>query len=776
MTNPIFNDPYAGICWVKRDTSILNAGKEIIFRQDGVEIPDFWSQLSADITASKYFYGKLGTKDREWSLRQLLERVVGRIVSWSLEETSDHKPYFSSKGEATYFGNKLTYYLVRQYCSFNSPVWFNLGVRDRPQQTGACFLLSVEDTLESILDWIKLEGMIFKGGSGAGTNLSALRSSKEFLSGGGRPSGPVSFMKGADAVSGVIKSAGTTRRAAALVCLDVGHPDILEFIRCKPHEEKKARDLISLGYDGSTLDSEAFQSISFQNANNSIRVSDRFMEAVRLNSPWELKAVTTGEVLQVLPARAIMKEICLAAHQCGDPGLQFDDTINSWNPTPNSGRIHTSNPCGEHNYLDWTVCNLSSLNLLKFLNPDNTFDIKTLLDVTDTMLTAQEILVGSSYYPSPRIEEMTKRFRPLGLGFGNLGAMLMCMGLPYDSIEGRKTASLLTSLIHGQCALTSSRISQKIGPFSGYQENEEPYLEIIRRHVGALDQIECPTNLKYSPTSLALKAESLEIWKEAISCGTLFGFRNGQLTNVAPQGTISFMMDFDTTGVEPDISLVKYKKMVGGGFTKMINRSIPRTLFTLGYSGDETARILAYIEEYGRVEGCSILREEHLPIFDCALLADGGTRSISVDAHIKMVAEIQPFLSSGISKTCNLPESATPEDFERAYFLAWELGVKCISAYRDGSKAIQPLSTTTKNEISISTHSIPIIPINTNGNGKHQKLDSYVFPISLLKSNGKIVESFDGTAPSCPTCGNLTQQSGTCHTCLSCGAQSSCGL
>lgn len=673
--------PFDEVAWERRTARILGSDGAVVFEQTNVEFPAFWSQLATDIVAQKYFRGRLGSPERESSVRQLIGRVVNTLTEWGIKDG-----YFASVEVVETFRAELTYLVLHQMASFNSPVWFNVGVEPQPQ-CSACFILSIEDNMESILEWYKTEGKIFQGGSGSGINLSPLRSSKEYLSKGGRASGPVSFMRGADAIAGTIKSGGKTRRAAKMVVLNVDHPDILEFIWCKAKEERKAYALAEAGYDMSSLDSEGWISIQYQNANNSVRVTDEFMRAVLEDREWPLRAVTTGEVLEVHRARDILRQIAQAAWECGDPGLQFDTTINDWHTCPNSGRINASNPCSEYMHLDDSACNLASLNLLKFLTPDGEFDIEAFRHAVSVMILAQEIIVGNSSYPTPKIAHTATAFRQLGLGYANLGALLMSRGLPYDSEEGRAYAAAITALMTGQAYLTSARIAERMGPFAGFALNREPMLRVIRKHRDSLARIDA----RLVPQDLLEAAH--EVWEEALRLGQIYGYRNAQVTVLAPTGTISFMMDCDTTGIEPDIALVKYKKLVGGGVIKIVNQTVPRALRRLGYEEGQIREIMAYLEERGTIEGAPHLREEHLPVFDCAFRPANGRRSIHYMGHVKMMAAVQPFLSGAISKTCNLPHDITVEEVEQLFIDAWKMGLKAIAIYRDGSKRTQPLST-----------------------------------------------------------------------------------
>jgi ribonucleoside-diphosphate reductase alpha chain len=668
-------DPFDEIEWELRDAHI--PGKDgPAFEQKGVEFPKFWSQTATNIVAQKYFRGRLGSPEREWSVKQMIRRVVDTITGWGVEGG-----YFADEEESETFRAELKAILVNQLASFNSPVWFNVGFEERPQ-CSACFILSVEDSMESILDWIRREGIIFRGGSGSGVNLSRLRSSKEQLSKGGYASGPVSFMRGADASAGTIKSGGKTRRAAKMVVLDVDHPDIEEFIWCKAREEEKARVLAAAGYDMS-LDSPHWASIQYQNANNSVRVTDAFMEAVEADGDWNLTARTDGTVLATVKARSLLRQIADAAWQCADPGMQYDTTINSWHTCPNSGRINASNPCSEYMHVDDSACNLASLNLMKFRREDGELDVEALQHAVDTMFLAQEIIVGYSSYPTPEIERNAKAYRQLGLGYANLGALLMARGLPYDSDEGRAYAAAVTALMTGRAYRKSAEIAARMGPFPGYRPNAAAMLGVIAKHRAAVGNIDHAQSVPSELLSAARKA-----WDDALDLGEAHGFRNAQATVIAPTGTISFMMDCDTTGVEPDFSLVKSKKLVGGGEITIVNKTVPMALEKLGYAPGEIDQIVAYIDERNTVVGAPFVKTEHYPVFDCAI----GERAIHYMGHVKMMGAVQPFISGAISKTVNLPEKVTVDDVSQLFVDAWKLGVKAIAIYRDNCKLAQPLS------------------------------------------------------------------------------------
>ncbi|MFH1276763.1 MAG: vitamin B12-dependent ribonucleotide reductase [Candidatus Eisenbacteria bacterium] len=672
--------PFDQVEWEKRQATINNEKGEVVFEKKNLEFPTFWSQLATNVTVSKYFHKTKPVPKGETSLRQLISRVADTIAAWGWEGG-----YFAAEEDRDVFHHELIYLLLHQNASFNSPVWFNVGVEKKPQGS-ACFINSVEDRMESILSLAKTEGMLFKYGSGTGTNLSPIRSSREKLSSGGACSGPVSFMKGYDAFAGVIKSGGKTRRAAKMVILDMHHPDIVEFIRCKAGEEKKAWALIDAGYDPS-LDGEAYASVFFQNSNNSVRATDDFMNAVLEDKEWRTRAVAGGDVIETFKARDMMGMVADAAHVCGDPGMQFDTTINDWHTCPNTARINASNPCSEYMFLDDSACNLASLNLMRYRKEDGSFDVERFFHSVDIMITAQEIVVEKASYPTKAIEENSQQYRPLGLGYANLGALLMSNGLPYDSEEGRAYAAAVTSLLGGRAYLQSARLAAKMGPFAGYEKNQEAMLRVMRKHAAAAKEI--PAD--HLPSALWDASE--QVWKRVVDEGKKHGFRNAQVTVLAPTGTIGFMMDCDTTGIEPDIALVKYKKLVGGGMMKIVNRTAPQALKVLGYDGAHVAEILDYIDKNDMIEGAPGLKDRHLPVFDCAFKPRDGVRSISYMGHIRMMGAVQPFLSGAISKTVNMPTEATPEEVKSAYIEAWKLGVKAIAIYRDGSKRTQPLTT-----------------------------------------------------------------------------------
>jgi ribonucleoside-diphosphate reductase alpha chain len=705
--------PFDEVAWELRTASIQNEKGQVIFEQRNVEVPAEWSQTATNIVASKYFHGKLGTPERESSVRQLISRVADTVAQWGVDDG-----YFRTEEDAANFHDELVHLLVRQKASFNSPVWFNCGLwhkyhRNSPAsgwywesttggvkketeayrhpQCSACFINSVQDNLDSILTLAKTEGMLFKWGSGTGTNLSPLRSSVEPLSGGGMASGPLSFMKGYDAFAGVIKSGGKTRRAAKMVILNIDHPDIIDFISCKAKEERKAWALVDAGYD-SAIDGEAYSSIFFQNANNSVRVSDEFMKAVVEDQEWTTREVSTGKPVKTYRARALMKMIAEAAWQCGDPGMQFHTTINKWHTSKATAPINASNPCSEYMFLDDSACNLSSLNLMQFLTPEGGFDAEAFRHAVDVMITAQEIIVDNASYPTEKIAVNSHDFRPLGLGYANLGALLMANGLPYDSDGGRGFAAAITALMHGEAYLQSSRLAAELGPCAGYPLNRDPFLNVIEMHRQALGRI----NAHNVPGNLCESAR--KTWDDCLGNGMKYGYRNAQVTVLAPTGTIGFMMDCDTTGVEPDLALVKYKKLVGGGLIKIVNNVVPTALAKLGYTPLQSADIVSYIDQHGTIEGAPGLKAEHLPVFDCSLRPASGKRSIHYMGHVRMMSAVQPFLSGAISKTVNMPEEATPDEIANVYIEGWRLGLKAIAIYRDGSKRVQPLNTVKEEE------------------------------------------------------------------------------
>ncbi len=673
-------DPADEIAWELRSASITGEDGKVVFEQKNIEVPKSWSNLATNVVASKYFRGLPGTPERENSVRKLVGRVADTLTGWG-----EAGGYFASPEDKASFHAELTHLLLRQKMAFNSPVWFNVGVEDHPQ-CSACFINSVEDSMESILGLARTEGMLFKYGSGTGSNLSPIRSSREVLKGGGTASGPVSFMKGFDAFAGVIKSGGKTRRAAKMVILNADHPDVLEFVKCKVEEEKKAHALIEAGYDPS-FNGAAYASVFFQNSNNSVRVSDDFMKAVVEDRAWTTKAVVDGKDVDSMPARQLFREIADAAWQCGDPGLQFDTTVNGWHTCAGTARINASNPCSEYMFLDDTACNLASLNLMHFTNLDGDFDVEAFKHAVDITLLGQEIVVGFSRYPTEKITRNSFDFRPLGLGYANLGALLMAEGLPYDSDEGRAYAGAVTSLMAGRAYAMSAKMAEHLGTFSSYAPNKESMLGVMRKHRKAAYQL--PT---LSVDEHLFEAQK-QVWDEALAHGEHYGYRNAQVTVLAPTGTIGFMMDCDTTGIEPDIALIKYKKLVGGGMLKIVNQTVPQALSKLGYSTSEVEAIIGFLDKHDTIEGAPFLKPQHLPVFDCAFKPAKGSRSIHWMGHLKMMAAAQPFLSGAISKTVNLPNDATVEDIEKAYLEAWKLGLKAVAVYRDGCKKSQPLNT-----------------------------------------------------------------------------------
>ncbi len=670
-------DPFDAVEWELRDARIGH-GEKVAFEQTDVEFPKTWSQNATNIVAQKYFRGRLGHPARERSVKQMIARVAGTIAGWGRE-----RGYFATEADGEAFEAELTHILLHQMAAFNSPVWFNVGFESSPQ-CSACFILSVQDTMESILDWNTKEGMIFRGGSGSGINLSNIRGSMEHLAKGGTASGPVSFMRGADSWAGTIKSGGKTRRAAKMVVLDVDHPDIREFIWCKAKEEDKAQALRDAGFDMS-IDGDGFKSIQYQNANNSVRVTDEFMQAVEEDRDWHLIARTSGEpVGEPVRARELMREIAEAAWRCADPGFQYDTTINRWHTCPNSGRINASNPCSEYMHVDDSACNLASLNLMKFRREDGTLDVESFEHTVDVMLLAQEIVVSPSSYPTEEIAANARAFRQLGLGYANLGAYLMSNGMPYDSTAGRGTAAAITALMTGRAYRESARVAGALGPYERYAENRAEHNHVMEMHRDAAEAIDdeaCP--------DADLLAAARRSWNEAVELGELGGYRNAQATVLAPTGTISFLMDCDTTGVEPDFSLVKFKELVGGGQMTIVNKTVPLALQTLGYTEQQVEQIEAYLAEHGTIVGAPGLAEEHLPVFDVAV----GERAISHMGHIEMMGAVQPFISGAISKTVNLPQDSTVEDIADAYTQAWRLGIKALAIYRDGSKTAQALRT-----------------------------------------------------------------------------------
>jgi ribonucleoside-diphosphate reductase alpha chain len=677
-------DPFDAVEWDYRTAAITGEKGETVFEQRDVEVPRFWSQLATNVVVSKYFRGHLGDPAREHSVKQLIGRVVGTISGWGREQG-----YFASEADADSFRDELCHMLLHQKAAFNSPVWFNVGLPDKPRpQCSACFINSVEDTMESILQLAATEARLFKGGSGAGSNLSRLRSSREPLQGGGIASGPVSFMRGYDAFAGAIKSGGTTRRAAKMQILDIDHPDVVEFIKCKANEERKAWALIDAGYDGGfNVPGGAYDSVFFQNSNLSVRASDEFMHAVQSNGEWTTRLVLSKEPADTYKARDLMHMIAEGTHVCGDPGMQFDTTINRWHTCKATDRIYASNPCSEYMFLEDSACNLASLNLLCFRRENGEFDVEEFVHGCEVMITAQEILVDNASYPTEQIAINSHDFRPLGLGYANLGALLMARGLPYDSDTGRAMAGAITAVMTGAAYRQSARIAEHKEPFAGYAPNREAMLEVMalhRSHVEHIDDTLVPGELL---------AAAHTVWDETLELGRKYGYKNAQISVLAPTGTIAFLMDCDTTGIEPDIALVKYKTLVGGGVMKIVNQTVPEALRRLGYSTKQVSTIVDYIDANGTIEGAPGLREEDLPVFDCAFRAASGTRSIHYMGHIRMMAAAQPFISGAISKTVNVPEDATVEEIERTYVEAWMAGLKAVAIYRDNSKRTQPLST-----------------------------------------------------------------------------------
>ncbi len=676
--------PFDELEWEIRDAVIGNPAKPA-FEQRDVEFPKSWSQNATNIVAQKYFRGQMGTPRRERSVKQMVGRVAGTIAEWGRKGS-----YFASAADSDAFEAELSHILVNQLAAFNSPVWFNVGFEEQPQ-CSACFILSVDDTMESILAWNTKEGMIFRGGSGSGINLSKIRSSREQLSKGGLASGPVSFMRGADAWAGTIKSGGKTRRAAKMIVLDVDHPDIRDFIWCKAKEEDKAAALAEAGFDMS-IDGEGFHSIQYQNANNSVRVTDEFLDAVERGDEWKTIARVSGETIDTLNARDLMSEIAEAAWRCADPGIQYDTTINDWHTCPNTGRINASNPCSEYMHVDDSACNLASINLLKFLKDDGTFDTAGFEHTVDVMFTAQEIVVGPSSYPTEEIGLNARAMRQLGLGYANLGALLMARGLPYDSHEGRSVAAAVTALMTGRAYRTSGELAAAMGPYDEFAKNRDPHLRVMRKHRDAAYQID-------EHVEAGLLAAARRAWDEAVEIGERHGHRNAQATVLAPTGTISFLMDCDTTGIEPDFSLVKLKELVGGGQMTIVNRTVPRALRKLGYSDEQVEQIESYVNDHRTIIGAPGIRDEDLPVFDVAV----GQRAISPMGHIQMMAATQPFISGAISKTVNMPEDSTVGDIRDAYVEAGRLGVKALAIYRDGSKTAQALRTDAKSKKSKDT-------------------------------------------------------------------------
>ncbi|MFF4878979.1 vitamin B12-dependent ribonucleotide reductase [Micromonospora sp. NPDC000668] len=675
--------PYDEIAWERRDVVMTNwRDGSINFEQRGVEFPESWSVNAANIVTTKYFRGAVGTPEREWSLKQLIDRVVS-----TYRTAGEEYGYFASPADAEIFGQELTWMLLHQVFSFNSPVWFNVGTPS-PQQVSACFILAVDDSMDSILDWYKEEGLIFKGGSGSGVNLSRIRSSRELLSSGGTASGPVSFMRGADASAGTIKSGGATRRAAKMVILDVDHPDIEEFVVTKAREENKIRALRDAGFD-MDLGGADIVSVQYQNANNSVRVSDEFMSAVQNGGGFDLRGRLDGAVIDTVDAKKLFRTIAQAAWECADPGLQYDDTINDWHTCPETGRITASNPCSEYLHLDNSSCNLASLNLMKFLRADGGFEVEKFVKSIEMVITAMDISICFADFPTEKIGETTRAYRQLGIGYANLGALLMASGLPYDSEQGRSVAAAITSLMNGTAYRRSAELAGIVGPYDGYARNAEPHKRVMRKHAAANDEIK-PT----STVATAIVREATKQWTQGNKIGDKNGWRNSQASVLAPTGTIGLMMDCDTTGVEPDLALVKFKKLVGGGSMQIVNQTVPRALRSLGYPEEQVEAIVEHIADHGHVVDAPGLKPEHYPVFDCAM----GERSIAPMGHVRMMAAVQPFISGAISKTVNMPEQATVEDVEKIYFEGWKLGLKALAIYRDNCKVGQPLSVAKPNK------------------------------------------------------------------------------
>jgi ribonucleoside-diphosphate reductase alpha chain len=689
--------PFDAVEWERRTAQIGNDKGQVIFRQDNVEVPKSWSMTATNIVTSKYFHGKPNTPEREGSVRQLISRVVDTIVRWGEEGG-----YFATADSKNAFHDELAHLLVEQKVAFNSPVWFNVGVQAKPQ-CSACFINSVQDNMDSIMNLAKTEGMLFKWGSGTGTNFSSLRGSHESLSGGGIASGPVSFMKGFDSFAGVIKSGGKTRRAAKMVILNADHPDIVEFIESKMKEERKAHVLIEQGYD-SAIDGEAYSSVYFQNANHSVRVTDDFMRAVEEDRDWWTRNVNDGKPCDKFRARDLLQMMADSAWHCGDPGMQYDSTINRWHTCKATDRIYASNPCSEYMFLDDTACNLASLNLLKFLGSNGQFDTEGFRHAVDVTITAQEILVDNASYPTERIARNSHDYRPLGIGYANLGALLMSLALPYDSDGGRDMCGVITSLMTGESYAQSARIAERMGPFGGYLRNRDAMIDVIRMHRDSLRPI------KEENVQPSLLRAAQDSWDTALAHGEKFGYKNSQVSVLAPTGTIGFMMDCDTTGIEPDLALVKQKRLVGGGVIKIVNNTVPQALMKLGYPPEQVAQIVDYIDANGKIEGAPGLKDEHLPVFDCSLAPMGGGRSIFWRGHLRMMAAAQPFLSGAISKTINMPEESTVEDIMEAYIESWKYGLKAVAIYRDNSKRSQPLSAAGKKDKTEEKAAVDAVP------------------------------------------------------------------
>jgi len=733
---PANSKAYDQLKWEVRNSLISNPmTNEVVFEQNDLEFPEGWSQNAINIVAQKYFSGTPGSADRESSLKHLIDRVVDTITRQGLSEG-----YFDSEAAAESFREELKYIVATQRAAFNSPVWFNIGLKSRSQQASACFILGIEDTMPSILNWYVEEGMIFKGGSGSGINISPIRSSVERLGkSAGTASGPLSFMRGADASAGAIKSGGKTRRAAKMVILNVDHPDIYDFIWCKAIEERKARDLQTLGWDMS-LDGKDSFSVQYQNANISVRVTDEFMKAVENDEDWDLKAVTTGKTVRTVKAKDLFHQFALAAWECADPGMQFDSIINKWHTTPKAGRINGSNPCSEYMHLDNSACNLASINLLKFLNEDSSFKIDEFKHAVDIIFTAQEILVGYSEYPTESITKNAKAYRELGIGYANLGALLMAQGLPYDSDEGRAQAAAITALLTGQAYVTSAKIAAKVGPFAGFNRDREGMLRVLKQHRDEVSKINA------SLVSEDLLNSAANVWDEVIDLSAKYGVRNSQASVLAPTGTIGLMMDCDTTGIEPDLGLVKIKKLVGGGTMSIVNQTIPRALKTLGYSKQQIDEIINYIDEEKTIIGAPHLKQEHKSVFACSM----GDNAIHYLGHIKMMAAVQPFISGAISKTVNMPEEVGVEEIEQLHIEAWKLGLKAVAIYRDNCKVAQPLSMAKGNK-QLKQESIEQLnPILSVGPSRHKlpkvrNSKTYKFQIVDLDGYFTVGEYEDGT-------------------------------
>jgi ribonucleoside-diphosphate reductase alpha chain len=715
--------PYDEVRWERRDARITNfRDGTVAFEQLGVEVPESWSVNATNILAQKYFRGTLGTEEREWSLRQVADRVADTLTAWGIKDG-----YFVDDEEAQVFNHELKYLVIHQKAAFNSPVWFNIGVHGVPQQGSACFILSVEDTMDSILNWYTEEGVIFKGGSGAGVNLSRIRSSHELLKGGGTASGPVSFMRGADASAGTIKSGGKTRRAAKMVILDADHPDVEDFVWCKAIEERKARVLRDAGFD-MDLDGADSHSTQYQNANNSVRVTDEFMEAVIDGRDWQLVARTDGTVVRTLPARDLFRQIAHSAWECADPGLQYDTTINRWHTAPNTGRINGSNPCSEYVHLDNSACNLASMNLLTFLDDNDEFDVAGFKAAVSVVFTGQEIIVGNADYPTEKIGDTTRAFRELGIGYANLGALLMAQGLPYDSDAGRAWAAAITALLTGHAYATSARTAARMGPFAGFHENNEAMLHVLRMHQGEAARIDEDV----VPPELLSAAQ--EAWDEAVDLAEAYGVRNSQASVLAPTGTIGLLMDCDTTGVEPDLGLVKTKKLVGGGTMSIVNQTVPRALAKLGYGPDQVAEIVAHVNEHMSILGAPHLAPEHLAVFACSM----GDNTIHYSGHIRMMGAVQPFISGAISKTVNMPEDVTVEDVEQLHIDAWRLGIKAVAIYRDNCKVAQPLSTTKKEGVAAVVEGGDTAPAGSEAEARDRQIAAHIAELEAALANERL--------------------------------------